>query len=252
MRLRERLLPWLERLRIVMLGLFIFHVVVGAGVLLVYAIVMPPVVIGVGRLGRMVTTVEAFDFKWLIFIGTLLWWLGPIGLAFGILAARRAKQQVEQVKDLIVTALKRSIPIEVDIDTSIPIDVTEPLDVPIQLRTSLDVDEEILIEAEIPIRATIPIDTTVEAKVAPMVTVDMPVKGLIPVDFVIPYRGTIRIRTKGLPVEVDDVARVTFPHLDVPLKCRVDTSIDIFDNLKQAERLLLGDAPALPTGKDPS
>ncbi len=228
----------LEKLQHVSRIVFLVHICVGFSI--VAALVwVSRIVIGVGQFDELVYHLETFNFKWwLVGIATALWLL-PIVLVVIYRAAVRAGLEVDQLRATLRGILEdRALPIKVDIDTRIPVSFDEPLRVPIQLTTKIDFDEEMEIEGEIPFSTELPIDTDIQTKVLGLGTIRVPIRARLPVDVVVPVKGTMRIKASGVPIEINEVALVDLPPIEIPLRCRIETKIDVLTNLEAAERAL--------------
>jgi hypothetical protein len=245
MDLKARFQRWRERVWKLLIAYFILHIVVGL-VLLGILVFAPPIVIGAGRFQHLVNTIETLDFKWYLVAAAAVVYVLPILLVIIAANARGAGRQVTQLRGMVMRSLDRSLPIKVDIDTVIPVNFTEPLVVPVQLNTTIGIDESLHIEADFPIEIDLPIDANVRTRLFPFVTVTLPIKALIPVHAIVPFKGDIKVKSAGIPVDLKEEVLVHLPKFEVPLTCRVETTIDLLDNLRDAEKRIMG-----KTEKDP-
>lgn len=224
----------MTRLRQISRIAFAVHVVLGLLVLggILFA---SPFVIGADRFNDVLT----YDFRWVLFVPSLLVWGLPIVAVLGYLQARAAGLEAQRVRALVSERLQnRQIPVTVDVDVQIPVTIAQPLKVPVELNTRIPVDEQIDIETSVPIRTTLPLDTDIETHVPVLGAVRIPIRAQLPIDLVLPVVGKIRIKSAGLPVDLKEEVVVHLPTFQVPLKTRLETRIDVLDTLRAGEKLL--------------
>jgi len=228
---------------------FVVHVVLGL-FSIVALLASPPMVIGAGRFQQFATSVEELDWRWLLLLPVVLIWSVPLLAVLAWFRARRAGLEVERISAMVTTLLQnKSIPIAVDVDQIVPVKVLQPLRVPMDLRTKIAVDETIDIETTVPIDASLPLDTEVETSVFGIGTIKIPIRATVPLKLTLPVVGKIHVRSAGLPVHLKDEVTVQLPQFDVPIKSRLETRIDLLDNLKVATdhlRKKLGSGEATP------
>lgn len=241
----------MTRVRKVMRVAFAVHVALGAAVTVVL-LFGPPLTIGAGRFDAFAKSVEAFDWRWVLLVPVLLLWVVPLLAVLAWLRARRAGLEVERVSAMMTTLLQhRQIPIAVDVDQTVPVEVASVLRVPMELNTRIAVDDAIDIETTVPIHATLPLDTEVETSVFGLGTIKIPIRGNVPLNLTLPIVGKIHVRSAGLPVHLKDEVTIQLPRFEVPIRSRLETRIDLLDNLSVAaehlrKRLGRDDAPAPP------
>lgn len=224
----------MTRLRKVMRVAFVVHVTLGAAVTIAL-LLGPPLVIGAGRFDAFAKSVEALDWRWVLLVPIVLVWVVPLLAVLAWLRARRAGLEVERVSAMLSTLLEhRQIPIAVDVDQTVPVEVTTPLRVPMELKTKIAVDDAIDIETSVPIRASLPLDTEVEASVFGLGTIKIPIRANVPLNLTLPVVGKIHVRSAGLPVHLKDEVTVQLPRFEVPIRSRLETRIDLLDNLTVA------------------
>jgi hypothetical protein len=208
------------------------HIVIGLGLLLTL-LLLSDVSIGEGRFDQFVGALETFNFKWwLLGLGFLLWVL-PIAVAVTWRRTKAAGVEIDLLREKVLELLEnRSIPVTVDIDERIPVTIADAMLVPVALETNIALDSHVDIETEVPIRTEVPLDTIVETKVFGIGRVKIPIRAKVPLDFVVPIAGRLRIQAEAVPISLDEEARIQLPPFDVPLRCRVETRIDILSNLE--------------------
>jgi hypothetical protein len=208
------------------------HVVVGLGVLLTLALV-PDVSIGEGRFDQFVLALETFNFQWwLVGLGSFLWLL-PIVVAITWRRTQAAGLEIDMLREKVLQLLEnRSIPVTVDIDERIPVTFDEALVVPVALDTNIDIDSHVDIQTQVPIRTELPLDTTIQTSVFGIGTVKIPIRAKLPLDFVVPIEGRLHLKAAAIPISLDEEVRIQLPLIDVPLRCRVQTRVDILSNLE--------------------
>lgn len=223
---------------------FISHIVAGF-VLIVTLALASEVVIGVGHFDDFVNRLETFDFRWWLVGIASVGWLLPILLVITWRRAKEAGIEVDKLRARVRELLEGSaIPIKVDIDTRIPVNFDTALHVPVQISTKVDIDSDMEIEAAIPIRTELPIDTMIETSVLGIGKISVPIKARLPLDVVVPIHGTLRIKASGIPIEIDEEVRIELPTIEIPLKCRIETKIDLLSNLEAAEEAIRKGLPA--------
>lgn len=227
-----------DKARKVLAALLTLHTVVGLAALGALA-VAAPMAIGEGRFEAFVHSIETFDVRWPLFAIVAFVWLVPIGLFLLFRQARAAGLELDQLRGLVRRLLQdKSIPVRVDVDTRVPVEFDAPLTVPVEIHTKVGVDEEIEIETELPVKVDVPVDTEVETTVLRFGKLRIPIQTTIPLDLVLPVKGRIRIRAQGIPVDLNETATVKLPPIEVPIRSRIDTKIDLLANLEQAGEAL--------------
>lgn len=223
-----------DKLKKVLAIAFLAHVV--GGFLIVGALVIaPPLAIGEGKFDEFVGGLESFNFKWWLVAIAALVWLLPIGLAITWQRVKAAGVEIDQLRDKLRTLLEdRFIPVKVDIDTRIPVEFDTELIIPVALKTTVDIDTDMDIEAEIPIRTELRLDTHIQTSVLGLGKISVPIKATLPLDFTVPINGRVRIKASNIPIDLDEEARVMLPPIEIPLKCRIETRIDLLSNLENA------------------
>ncbi len=213
---------------------FLIHVI--GGFIIVGALVFaPPMVIGEGKFDDFVSGFESFNFKWWIVALATPIWLIPIGLVITWQRVKAAGLEIDQLRDKVRTLLEdRFIPVQVDIDERIPVVFDTELEVPVALTTKVDIDSDMEIEARIPIRTELKLDTMIQTKVLGLGKISVPIRGTVPLDFIVPIEGKLRIKASDIPIDIDEMARVEMPPIDIPLTCRIETHIDLLSNLENA------------------
>lgn len=230
-------------------ALFGLHVVAGFATI-VGILLSSPWSIGEGRFAEFILSFERLDFRWWVLAPLVMAWVGPIVLVLVLRQAHEAGLQIAQVRDAMRKLLEgRQIPMAVDVDARIPVRLDGPLRVPIELDTKVPIDEALEIETEVPVRVVLPIDTEVETKVL-LGTIKIPIRAQIPVDFLLPVKGTIRVRSAGMPVRLREETTVYMPEFEVPVRSRIETRVDLLGSLRFAEealrRRLAGDRAGAP------
>jgi hypothetical protein len=217
-----------------------FAVYVVAGFAAIVALLFSaPWVIGSGRVHEALTQLEERDLRWWALAPLVLLWAGPLLAVGSYFAAKRAGVEAESVRSLLSGMLEnKRLPMTVDVDTRVPVRIDAPLRVPVEINTVIPVDEMIDIETHVPIRTSLKLDTDVETSVFGIGKIKVPIRAMVPIDMVLPVVGKIRIRSVGLPVHLKEEVLVTMPPFEVPLKTRIETKIDLLDNLRVAEQLL--------------
>lgn len=224
----------MTRVRKVMRVAFVVHVALGAAVTLAL-LLGPPLIIGAGRFDAFARSVESLDWRWVLLVPIVLVWVVPLLAVLAWLRARRAGLEVERVSAMMSTLLEhRQIPIAVDVDQTVPVEVAAPLRVPMELKTKIAVDDAIDVETTVPIRASLPLDTEVEASVFGLGTIKIPIRANVPLNLTLPIVGKIHVRSAGLPVHLKDEVTVQLPRFEVPIRSRLETRIDLLDNLTVA------------------
>jgi hypothetical protein len=228
----QKLQVLLEKSRKVLGVAFLIHVV--GGLLIVIGLALaPPVSIGEGGFDQFVAALEQVNFQWWLVAGALFIWILPIAVVATWRRTNATGLEIDRLQEKVLTLLEgRSIPVTVDIDERIPVSFDASLSVPVGLDTDIDLDSEVEIQAEIPVRTELPLDTKVETSVFGIGKISIPIKATIPLDFVVPIDGALRIKATELPIQVRDNAEIELPPIEVPLKCRVETRIDLLSNIE--------------------
>lgn len=227
----------LNKLKNALVVLFIAHLVIGVIVILLLALTSP-LVIGAGEFEQLARRLETFDFKWWLVGSTTVAWALPIILVLLYLWIRGTRREVDRLHDLLYRALDHAIPIEVDIDDRVPVQLEGKIDVPIEMSTKLDFDDWIDIEAQIPIKTELPLDTVIETSVLGIGTIKIPIRATIPLEVSLPVESRIHIKAHDIPIRLAEMAAVTMPAFEIPLKCKLETKIDLLGNLRHAEELI--------------
>ncbi len=228
----------MTRLRLLLRIAFAVHLIVGLAAIF-GLLISPPWTIGAGRIHEVLAHVEERDLRWWVLIPLVLLWGGPVVAVVSWFAARRTGVEVERVRSLLKGLLEnKHVPISVDVDARVPVRIEAPMRVPVEINTVIPVDEMIDIETTVPIRTSLKLDTDVETSVFGIGTLKIPIRAMVPIDLLLPIVGKIRIRSPGLPVHLKEEAVVTLPEFEVPLKTRIETRIDLLDNLRVAEQHL--------------
>jgi len=221
-----------QQLKKVLTIAFLIHVV-GGFVIVVGLAIARPVVIGEGRFNEFVGAFETFNFKWWLVALAAGFWLFPIGLAVTWRRAKAAGLEIDQLRHKVRDLLEgRFIPVKVDIDERVPVAFDAELMVPVVMTTQVDIDSEMEIETEVPIRTEVNLDTTIETSVLGLGKLSVPIRGKVPLDFIVPLEGKLRIKASGIPIEIDEKARVALPPIDIPLSCQLETHLDLLTNLE--------------------
>lgn len=217
---------------------FATHVLAGIGVIAII-LLAPRWTIGEGRFNELVRDVETFDWRWVLLVPAIGIWLAPIAIVLLWNKAREAGSKADQVRDIVAKLLEgRQMPVVVDVNARIPVVIEEPLRVPIELDTAVPVDQAVDIETTLPIRIELPIDTEVETKVFGLGALKIPIRARVPIDILLPVKGSIRVRSAGLPVQLRTEATVRLPPFEVPVVARIETRLDLLENLRLAESSL--------------
>ena len=217
---------------------FAVYLVAGAAAIIAM-VISPPWVIGPGRFHEVMQNLEERDLRWWVLVPLVLLWGGPVVAVVSWFAVRSAGIEVERVRSLVSNLLEnKQLPISVDVDARVPVRVEAPLRVPVEINTVIPVDEEIDIETTVPIRTSLKLDTDIETSVFGIGKLKIPIRAMVPIDLMLPIVGKIRIRSPGLPVHLKEEAVVTMPQFEVPIKTRIETRIDLLDNLRVAEQAL--------------
>ena len=228
----------MTRLRLALRITFAVYVIAGVAAI-IGLLVSSPWVIGPGRVHEVLQHFEERDLRWWVLVPLVLLWGGPVLAVVSWFAVRSAGVEVERVRTLVSNLLEnKQIPISVDVDTRVPVRVEAPLRVPVEINTLIPVDEMIDIETTVPIRTSLKLDTDVETSVFGIGTLKIPIRAMVPIDFMVPIIGKIRIRSPGLPVHLKEEAVVRMPEFEVPIRTRIETKIDLLDNLRVAEQAL--------------
>jgi hypothetical protein len=218
--------------------IFIAYIVFGIALLVLLARASP-FAIGEGRFEGVVRDVERYDFKWWIVGGVLAAWLLPISGVVLVESARARGLDRERLRAVIREMLeKKSIPVIVDVDTRLPITLEGPLEVGVKLDTNIDLDDRIEIDASIPVAVELPIDTEVATSVFGIGSIKIPIRARVPLNITLPLKTSVGIRAKRLPIHVEETARVALPVLEVPIKSRLETRVDLLSTLESSEEVL--------------
>lgn len=217
--------------RVLQIGLVV--PIVGGPVLIAILAFSPPLIIGVGKFEHVVHELEAFNFKWWLFGLALFGWLVPLGILLLWRRSQAAVIELNSLRDRVLEILEgRSIPVTVDINENIPVVFDSIMNVPVGLDTEVNIDHDVEIEATIPIQTELPLDTTVSTKVFGIGQVSIPIKAQLPLDFAVPIAGKLRIKASGIPISINEEARIQLPPIEVPLKCQLQTRIDLRRNIE--------------------
>lgn len=204
---------------------------IGGAVAILVLALGPAWRVGEGRFESFVKDLELFDFKGPVLLASAIAWLSFIALGLSWKVARNLGLESSRIK-AAVEPLTRPVPVEVIVDARIAVRITKPLVVPVEMAASIDVDEEVEIEAELPIRTSIPIDTEVTTTVLRFGSISFPVKAEVPVDMVLPVRGRFRVKA-AVPFHLKESATVELPEFEVPVSSKLETKIDLLENLKK-------------------
>jgi hypothetical protein len=228
----------LDKLKRALRVLFFVHLVVGF-VLIVWLALVPDMVIGTGEFDEMARSLETFDFKWWVVALVAGYWAVPIALVVVWRRARSAGLEADRVRQIVHDMLAgTALPVMVDIDHLIPLEMDEPVNLPIHLDTRIDIDDTVEVDAQVPIHAELPIDADIVTKVLGIGNVKIPLRTKLPIQMMVPIKGQMRLKAIGLPVKVDAVAQVEVRGIQVPLKGRFETKIDLVSNLATAEKAI--------------
>jgi hypothetical protein len=215
-------------------SVFIGYVLSGL-LLLVVLSRSSPIAIGEGRFEGAVQDIERYDFKWWILGLATTAWLIPVGAVVVVESARRAGLDRERLRSAIREMLEhKNLPVIVDVDTRLPVALEGPLPVHVVLDTHIDIDDRIEIDATVPVALNLPIDTEVSTSVLGLGSVRIPIRATVPLNLTIPLRTSIGIRAKRLPIHLEEDAKVALPILEVPIKSRIETKLDLLSTLESA------------------
>jgi hypothetical protein len=196
-----------------------------------------PFEIGEGRFQGTVHELEVYDFKWWILSAASLAWLFPIAGVVAFASAKAAGLDRERLRAVVRELLEdKSIPVIVDVDTRLPIVVEGPLSVGVKLDTSISIDDKVEIDASIPLSVELPLDTEVSTSVFGLGHIKVPIKAKIPLNLTIPLHTSVRVRANHLPIHLEETAKVALPALDVPIKSRLETRVDLLKTLDYARQ----------------
>jgi transglutaminase-like putative cysteine protease len=62
----------------------------------------------------------------------------------------------------------------------------------------------------------------------------------VPVDVVVSIRGMTRIKARGVPIDINELAVAVLPAVEIPARIRLEAKIDILGNLLRGEWLITG------------
>ena len=215
--------------------IFYIHCIFGL-IFSVGLIFLPEISIGEGRFDQVVTFLEKLNFKWWIVLMGFVIWAIPIAIAFAYFKAQDSILRFDQLKDSFIKLMEdRKIPVQVNIDNNIPINFKEAFDVPVVVDTKMDINEKVEVDTEVPIKCNVPIETNIETKVLGIGKVEIPIKSTVPIDIVLPFKGFVEMKVKDFPVSFKEKAQIEMPPMNVPIKCNIETQIDLMSNWEKME-----------------
>lgn len=228
----------LDKLKRSLRIVFFVHLVVGF-LVVAYLALKPAMVIGAGEFDEMTRWLETFDFKWWVVTLVAGYWIVPIALVLIWRRAKAAGLEADRVRAMVHEMLEgTAVPVVVELDHTIPVELDEPVSLPIHLNTRIDIDDTVEVDADVPIHAELPLDADVVTKVLGIGSVKIPLRTKIPIHMMVPIKGETRLKATGLPVKVDAVAQVEIRGINVPLKGRFETNIDLGSSLASVERAI--------------
>jgi hypothetical protein len=217
---------------------FATHVLVGLGII-VLILLSSGWTIGEGRFSEWVRDFETFDWRWVALVPAFLLWATPIAVVLAWNKARDAGLKADQLREVVGRLLEgKQLPIRVEIDEKIAVRLDEALKVPVELDASVPIDQAVDVEAQLPVRFELPIDSEVETRVFGIGAIKIPIRARVPIDIVLPVKGTIRVRAAAMPVQLRTEAVVRLPPFVLPISARIETRVDLLENLKVAESRL--------------
>jgi hypothetical protein len=221
-------------------ALIVVHFVVGVGVM-VAVVLAPEMTIGGGQFDRVIGYVEETDFKWWVLGLVFGAWLLPLLVAAALQRAQQAGYRVDQLRRMLHAFVEgHSVPVVIDIDQKIPLQLDSALSLPVRLHTEVELDDTVDMQVDVPIQTELPLETDVNARIPGLGEVKIPIRAKVPIDVVVPIRGMTRIKARGVPIDINEIAVAEFPAVEIPVRFRLEAKIDILGNLLRAERLITG------------